>query len=85
MQTNKIKKEIVLKNLENIRKIIIMKYDLDHYVDFNITFNNIKKIDLLLLKNYDRFYFYDDQNSFNSLLENIKDIDILDNIMYIRI
>ena len=82
---NQIKKDIILKNIENIRKIIIMKYDLDHYVDFNITFNNIKKIDLLLLKNYDRFYFYDDQNSFNSLLENIKDIDILDNIMYIRI
>jgi len=83
-QTNKTKKDIILKNLETIRTIKIYKKDIDH-IDFNITINDIKVIDIELLNVYNRFMFYNDQYSFNSLLDNINDIDLMDNILFIRL
>ena len=81
---NQIKKDIILKNIENIRIIKIYKKDID-FIDFNITINNIKVIDIELLNVYNRFMFYNDQYSFNSLLDNINDIDFMDNTLFIQI
>jgi len=81
---NQIKKDIILKNIENIRIIKIYKKDID-FIDFNITINNIKVIDIELLNVYNRFMFYNNQYSFNSLLDNINDIDFMDNTLFIQI
>jgi len=81
---NQIKKDIILKNIENIRIIKIYKKDID-FIDFNITINNIRVIDIELLNVYNRFMFYNNQYSFNSLLDNINDIDFMDNTLFIQI